>query len=94
MADEKNLEKTAKAEKTEKKAKNADKNQKPNIFVRFGRKVKEVFSELKRVTWPTFPKALKATGVVLVVTVAFTLIVTGIDVGLGALLDLLTRLGG
>ena len=25
---------------------------KPNIFVRMGRKIKEVFSELKKVTWP------------------------------------------
>ena len=34
---------------------------KPNIFVRMGRKLKETFSELKRVTWPTFPKVLKST---------------------------------
>ena len=26
---------------------------KPNIFVRMGRKIKEVFSELKKVTWPS-----------------------------------------
>ena len=41
---------------------------KPNVFVRMGRKIKEVFSELKRVTWPSFGKVVKATGVVLVVT--------------------------
>ena len=49
---------------------NNQKNQdakKPNIFVRMGRKLKETFSELKRVTWPTFPKVLKSTCVVLVV---------------------------
>jgi preprotein translocase SecE subunit len=66
---------------------------KPNIFVRFGRKCKEVFSELKRVTWPTFPKVLKTTGVVIVIVLIFTVIVTGINYGLQALLDLITSLG-
>ena len=36
---------------------------KPNVFVRMGRKCKEVFSELKKVTWPSFGKVIKATGV-------------------------------
>jgi preprotein translocase SecE subunit len=65
---------------------------KPNIFVRMGRKLKEVFSELKRVTWPTFPKVLKATGVVLAVVVVFLIVVTGINYGLQALLKLITQL--
>jgi preprotein translocase SecE subunit len=65
---------------------------KPNIFVRMGRKLKEVFSELKRVTWPTFPKVLKATGVVLAVVVVFLVVVTGINYGLQALLKLITQL--
>jgi preprotein translocase subunit SecE len=73
----------------------ANKNEakKPNIFVRMGRKIKEVFSELKRVTWPTFPKVVKTTCVVLVIVLVFTLIVTGINQGLQALLDLITGLG-
>lgn len=66
---------------------------KPNIFVRMGRKLKEVFSELKRVTWPTFPKVLKSTGVVLVVVLAFLVVVTGINYGLQALLNLITSIG-
>ena len=41
--------------------KNDNKVKKPNIFVRMGRKLKETFSELKRVTWPSFPKVVKAT---------------------------------
>jgi len=41
--------------------KNDNKAQKPNIFVRMGRRLKETFSELKRVTWPTFPKVIKGT---------------------------------
>ncbi|MGN1372965.1 MAG: preprotein translocase subunit SecE [Candidatus Coproplasma sp.] len=67
---------------------------KPNIFVRMGRKIKEVFSELKRVTWPSFTKVVKATGVVLVVVLIFTVIVTGINTGLQELLKLLTNAGG
>ena len=66
---------------------------KPNIFVRAGRKLKETFSELKRVTWPTFPKVVKTTCVVLVVVVVFTVIVTGINYGLQALLDVITNIG-
>jgi len=76
------------------KAKKADKNKKPNIFVRFGRKIKETFSELKRVTWPSFGKALKATGVVLVIVLIFTVVVTGINTGFSALLKLITQQWG
>ena len=75
------------------KASKQDKNKKPNIFVRMGRKIKETFSELKRVTWPTFGKALKATGVVLVIVLIFTVIVTGINYGLAELLDLMVSTG-
>lgn len=75
-------------------ANQVDKNaNKPNIFVRMGKKLKETFSELKRVTWPSFPKVVRGTCVVLVVVLAFTLVVTGINVGLQALLDLITGLG-
>ena len=73
------------------KAKSAEK--KPNIFVRMGRKLKEVFSELKKVTWPTFGKVVKATGVVLVVVVIFLVIFRALNYGLGELLKLITSLG-
>ncbi len=66
---------------------------KPNVFVRMGKKIKEVFSELKRVTWPTFPKVVKATCVVLVVVIVLGLILTGINQGLQALLSLITNIG-
>ena len=74
--------------------KNDNKVKKPNIFVRMGRKLKETFSELKRVTWPTFPKVVKATCVVLVVVVIFTVIVTAINYGLQELLNLITNIKG
>ncbi len=80
------------AEKPNKPAKK-DKNKKPNIFVRMGRKLKETFSELKNVTWPSFGKALKATGVVLVVVLIFTVLVTCVNVGFTELLGLMTKWG-
>lgn len=73
----------------------ANKNEakKPNIFVRMGRKLKETFSELKRVTWPTFPKVLRSTGAVLVVVLVFLVVLTGINQLLQFLLELLTSIG-
>lgn len=82
-------EKPAKEEKRAKKKQ--DKNKKPNIFVRMGRRLKETFGELKRVTWPSFGKAVKATGVVLVIVLIFTVIVTGVNYGLNALLELMAK---
>lgn len=73
------------------KAKTAVK--KPNIFVRIGRKFKEVFSELKKVTWPTFGKVVKATGVVIAVVVSFLIVFTAVNYGLNELLGLITNLG-
>lgn len=70
-----------------------EKEKKPNIFVRMGRKLKETFSELKRVTWPTFPKVVKSTCVVIVVVVVFLVVVTGINYGLQELLNLITSIG-
>lgn len=93
-SNEKDLkERDGKKEAVEKKAKKQDKNKKPNIFVRMGRKLKETFSELKRVTWPTFGKALKATGVVIVIVLIFTVVVTGVNFGFTKLLELITDLG-
>lgn len=66
------------------------KNQKPNWFRRVGAKLKETFSELKRVTWPSFTKVLKTTGIVLVIVCAFLVVVTAIDFGLSKLLELIS----
>ena len=66
--------------------KKVNKNKKPNIFVRFGRKMKDVFSELRHVSWPTFAKVLKNTGIVLVVVLAFLVVITAFDFGLMELL--------
>ena len=91
--EEKALEKSSQSNKPE-KSKKQDKNKKPNIFVRMGRKLKETFSELKRVTWPTFGKALKSTGIVLAIVLVFMVVVTGVNYGFSELLKFLTSLGG
>lgn len=74
--------------------KTSAKNKKPNIFKRIGKKFKEVFSEIKKVSWPTFGKVVKQTGVVLGVVLLFTIVITLFDFGLGQLLSLLTSIGG
>ena len=65
------------------------KSKKPNFFRRVGAKFKEVFSELKRVTWPKFSTVVKTTGVVLVIVFAFLAATTGVDALLNLLLKLL-----
>ena len=65
-------------------------SKKPNIFVRFGRKCKEVFSELKKVSWPTFGKVVKQTGIVIAVVLVFLVVIALFDLGLSGLLTLLT----
>ena len=66
------------------------KNKKPSWFRRVGAKIKETFSELKRVSWPKLPTVFKTTGVVLAVVVAFLAVVTGVDWVLSLLLGLIS----
>lgn len=65
---------------------------KPNVFVRMGRKLKEVFSELKKVTWPSFGKVVKSTGIVIAVVLSFLVVFTAVNFGLNELLGLITSL--
>lgn len=81
-------------DKKQNKQNKQNKDKKPNVFVRMGRKLKETFSELKRVTWPSFGKALKATGIVLAIVLVFTVIVTGVNYGFSELLEFITSWGG
>ena len=69
----------------QKKAKaNQKKQRKP-----LGRSIKNIFSELKKVTWPTKKEWLKNSLVVLAVIVAFAIIYGLIDLGLVELFNLL-----
>jgi len=76
-----------KAKKTAKKS-NAN-EKKPNPFKRFGRWLKSIFSELKKVTWLKGKDVLKNTTVVLVVVVLFFLVLFVIDYVLAGLLGLI-----
>ncbi len=71
-------------------SKEAVKN-KPKRKSRLGTFFKEAFSELKKVSWPSFKTVLKNTLVVLGVVVVFLLVLLGFDsllgLGHGALLN-------
>lgn len=68
--------KKAKKEEKVSKDKKAKKEKKPS---KVGRKIKETFSELKKVTWPKFPEVVKRTGIVLAVVVFFTIVLFAFD---------------
>ena len=68
--------------------KDKKKNKKPNFFKRIGMKAKDVFSELKKVNWPTFSKVVKKTGIVLAVVLSFLVVIFAFDFGLLELLKL------
>lgn len=76
-------------QKEVKKAKKKDK--KPGFFKRLGGKIKDVFSELKKVSWPSFGKVVKQTGIVLVVVLIFLVVITAFDNGLLALVGLISK---
>ena len=77
-----------KTQKEVKKAKKKDK--KPGFFKKIGMKLKDVFSELKKVNWPSFGKVVKQTGIVLVVVLLFLIVITAFDTGLLYLLELIS----
>ena len=53
--------------------------------------MKETTSELKKVSWPSFGKVLKQTGVVIAVVTICTLLLFGIDNLFGLFYNLLTK---
>ncbi len=55
------------------------KAKKPNFFKRLGNFFVKSWSELKKVTWPTFKTVLKNTGIVLLVVLFFGVIIFGVD---------------
>lgn len=76
--------KLAKKEKKANKAKKAKANAEPKR-----NRVKETFSELKKVTWPTFGKAMAQTGMVLGIVAIFAVLVFGVDALLSWLFSLI-----
>ena len=63
--------------------------EKKNIFKGIGRKFKEMFFELKKVTWPTKKDMINYSIVVLVFIVIMGVIIGVIDLGAGKLVELL-----
>jgi preprotein translocase subunit SecE len=59
------------------------------FFLAIGRRFKETFAELKKVSWPSFPKVMKQTSIVVGVVLFFLVIVFGFDLGLSQLYQLL-----
>jgi preprotein translocase subunit SecE len=82
----KNQKDTAVSKPVEKKV---NKNKKPNIFKRMWVKIKEIFSELKKVTWPSFSTVLKQLGCVLGIVLVVLVIIMAMDFGLQKLLMLM-----
>ena len=60
---------------------------KGNIFKRLGKRISDVFAELKRVTWPTGEKLAKTAAVVLLVIVFFAVYLTLLSSGGRWILD-------
>lgn len=56
---------------------------------KLGKKTREITSELKKVTWPSFGEVAKKTGVVIAVVFIFAVVIFGIDMLLGFLTGLL-----
>ena len=67
-----------------------DQSAKPKEKKQRGKAIKGTFSELKKVTWPSFATVVKNTGIVLAVVIFFTLIIGAADFGLSAALKALT----
>ena len=81
MAEKENKTVSAKAE--------AKANKKPGFFARMGKWFKSVKSEGRKITWSSRKATLKNFGIVMAIVVASAVVIGLVDVGLGALLNLL-----
>ena len=82
------------AQKNEVAQKKNTEKKKEFFLKKWGKKIKEVFAEIKKVSWPSFSKVVKQTGIVLGVVLLFAAVITLIDFGLSNLFDLLGKIGG
>lgn len=72
----------------------AKKDKKPNVFARFGRYIKDVIGELKKVTWPSAKDLAKYTLTVLAFIVLFAIVIGVLDLLFGQGFKLLGNLAG
>ena len=80
----------AKAEKKAKAEKRAKKQLKNSATQPKKSRAKETIGELKKVTWPTFSKTMKQTGMVLSLVLIFGVVVLGIDLLISFIINLLS----
>ena len=66
------------------------KAKKPNLFKRLGSFFVKSWSELKKVSWPSFKTVLKNTGIVLLVVLFFAVIIFGVDALFAYLVSLMS----
>lgn len=69
------------------------KTKKPGLFKRLGKFFAKSWSELKKVTWPTFKKVVSNTLIVLAVVAFFSLVVFGFDTGFMYLIKWIGSIG-
>lgn len=55
-------------------------------------RIKETLGELKKVTWPSFGKAMKQTGMVLAIVLVFGVVVLGLDLLISFIINLLSSI--
>ena len=75
--------------KASKPASVAKKQAKPSIFKRMAKYIRDVISEMHKVTWPTRKDFVSYSGMVLVFAVLMGVVTFGIDSAVTALLSLL-----
>ena len=79
------------AKTSSKKAKTKKTEQKMKMGARIRRAFKEMFSELKKVSWPTAKKTLSMFGIVVVVVLFFLVVISAFDYGIINLVELLMK---
>ena len=80
------------AENTNKSAKPSVGNRFTNFFKGIGKSFKNMYHELKKVTWPTKKELLNYSVVVFVFLIVMGVIIGVIDTGAGALVNLIVKL--
>lgn len=68
------------------------KAKKPNVFKRIGKFFTDLVSEMKKIVWPSRKQTLNNTLAVVVIVLAAAVVLVGLDLLFGWLLDLLIRL--
>lgn len=68
------------------------KAKKPNVFKRIGKFFTDLVSEMKKIVWPSRKQTLNNTLAVVVIVLIAAVVLVGLDLLFGWLLDLLIRL--